>query len=86
MKVPQEIYAGTIREGMGISRRWQTDADHLDNPVKYIRADIAELTKEDVYDIWRLYNEVCMEREINGHDETNEEVLRRFKDYKAKER
>ena len=39
-----------------------------------------ELTPEDVYDIWRLYNEVCSEGQIFGHDETSEEVLKRFKE------
>ncbi len=38
-----------------------------------------ELTNEDVYDIWRIYNEVCAEGEILGFDETSQEVLKRFK-------
>lgn len=42
-----------------------------------------ELTIEDVYDIWRLYNEVCSEGQIFGHDETNEEVLKRYKKMKG---
>ena len=42
-----------------------------------------ELTLEDVYDIWRLYNEVCSEGQIFGHDETSEEVLKRYKKMKG---
>ncbi|MCR5270537.1 MAG: hypothetical protein K6D91_05920 [Prevotella sp.] len=41
-----------------------------------------ELTNEDVYDIWRIYNEVCAEGKILGSDETSQEVLKRFKDLK----
>lgn len=41
-----------------------------------------ELTNEDVYDIWRIYNEVCEEGQIFGFDETGEEVLKRFKELK----
>ena len=41
-----------------------------------------ELTNADVYDIWRIYNEVCAEGEILGFDETSQEVLKRFKDLK----
>ena len=42
-----------------------------------------ELTNIDVYDIWRIYNEVCLEGEIHGLEETSQEVLKRFKDYKG---
>ena len=38
-----------------------------------------ELTNEDVYDIWRIYNEVCSEGKILGFDETSQEVLKRFR-------
>ena len=38
-----------------------------------------ELTNADIYDIWRIYNEVCAEGEIYGFDETSQEVLKRFK-------
>ena len=38
-----------------------------------------ELTNADVYDIWRIYNEVCAEGKIFGFDETSQEVLKRFK-------
>lgn len=43
-----------------------------------------ELTNADVYDIWRIYNEVCTEGKILGFDETSQEVLKRFKDYKQR--
>ena len=43
-----------------------------------------ELTNEDVYEIWRIYNEVCEEGQIFGFDETSEEVLKRFKAQKEK--
>lgn len=52
---------------------------------RYVRADIANITGQDVYDIWRIYNEVCVEAKIFGHDETNEEVLRRFLEYKQQQ-
>ena len=41
-----------------------------------------ELTNADVYDIWRIYNEVCAEGKIFGFDETSQEVLKRFKNLK----
>ena len=41
-----------------------------------------ELTNEDVYDIWRIYNEICVEGKIFGFDETSQEVLKRFKKLK----
>ena len=44
-----------------------------------------ELTNADVYDIWRIYNEVCTEGKIFGFDETSQEVLKRFKSYGKKE-
>lgn len=44
-----------------------------------------ELTLEDVYDIWRIYNEVCAEGKIFGFDETSQEVLKRFKEYKRQQ-
>lgn len=40
------------------------------------------LTNADVYDIWRLYNEVCAEGKIFGFDETSQEVLKRFNEIK----
>jgi len=43
-----------------------------------------ELTNEDVYDIWRIYNEVCAEGKIFGFDETSQEVLKRFLERKKK--
>jgi len=43
-----------------------------------------ELTNEDVYDIWRIYNEVCAEGKIFGFDETSQEVLKRFRDFKER--
>ena len=43
-----------------------------------------ELKNEDVYDIWRIYNEVCLEGKILGFDETSQEVLKRFKERKEK--
>jgi hypothetical protein len=47
------------------------------------KKDLA-LTNADVYDIWRLYNEVCAEGQIFGFNETSEEVLKRFNEYKEK--
>lgn len=44
-----------------------------------------ELSLEDVYDIWRIYNDVCTEGVILGHDETSQEVLKRFKERKINE-
>ena len=45
-----------------------------------------ELTNEDVYDIWRIYNEVCTEGKIFGFDETSQEVLKRFKDFRERKK
>lgn len=39
MKAPDKIYAGTITEGIGITKHWQVCRDHLENPVEYIRKD-----------------------------------------------
>ena len=41
-----------------------------------------ELTNADVYDIWRIYNEVCTEGKIFGFDETSQEVLKLFRERK----
>ena len=41
-----------------------------------------ELTNADIYDIWRIYNEVCAEGKILGFDETSQEVLKRYKNLK----
>lgn len=47
MKAPDKIYAGTITEGFGISKRWQVCRNYLENPVEYIRKDLLlEWTKE----------------------------------------
>lgn len=40
MKAPDKIYAGTITEGFGISKRWQVCRNYLENPVEYIRKDL----------------------------------------------
>lgn len=46
----------------------------------YIQAEKdMELTNADVYDICRIYNEVCTEGKILGFDETSQEVLKRYK-------
>ena len=54
------------------------------NGYRQAEKDLA-LTNADVYDIWRIYNEVCAEGEINGFDETSQEVLKRFNEYRTNE-
>lgn len=61
MKAPDKIYAGTITEGIGITKHWQVCRDHLENPVEYIRKDAilewAEKKKNDVKKFGQRYNE-----------------------------
>ena len=69
------------------SNDWAYDVPTWDDVQEAFKAgsewkENVELTLEDVYDIWRLYNKVCSEGQIFGHDETSEEVLKRFKEYK----
>lgn len=39
MKAPDKIFAGTITQGIGVSKAWQCYPEHLENPIEYIRKD-----------------------------------------------
>lgn len=39
MKAPDKIFAGTVTEGIGISKAWRCYPEHLENPIEYVRKD-----------------------------------------------
>lgn len=75
MKAPKEIYISNDHHG------WYPENDGGDK-IKYIRADLAELTCENIKSICRLKEDVELDVE-NGFVQVSEEiqfkeVLRRF--------
>ena len=91
MEAPKEIYV-EIRHP--ISREY-TEIIAFETPdkdsVKYIRADLAELTWEDIEKIVDLYEDVYSDYSCNGNGgitntvEHYQEVLRRFLESKTQQ-
>ena len=98
MKAPKEIYVPIVDMGVedgGIQSApiwWNKDKSmekqDCKGAVKYIRADLAELTWEDIEKIVDLYDDVYCDFSIDGEggktntEEHYQEVLKRFKDLK----
>ena len=77
--IPSELFQQLTKEQQVL---WRKEIENTFNNGYHQAEKDLELTNEDVYDIWRIYNEVCVEGKIFGFDETSQEVLKRFKKIK----
>lgn len=64
MKAPDKIYAGTITEGFGISKRWQVCRNYLENPVEYIRKDLLLEWAKHELDGWNKNLDMAIKNEV----------------------
>lgn len=79
MEAPKEIYIQPDAQD-----RWFKFLNTLPNCTKYIRADLAELTWEDMRDIIRIAEGLRNENEIFGYPFFYKEILKRFNELKKK--
>lgn len=88
MKAPKEIYVPLVDMGVedgGIQpapiwwkRDKSTEKQGCKGVIEYIRADIAELTWDDIEKIDGLIREIGQKTDIKTYQETYQEVLQRF--------
>lgn len=86
MKTPREIYLTFTHNGHIVESDQPIPGN---NSIKYTRADIAELTWEDMKQIDLCFHEVATEQTIgklklHSFQEMYEEVLRRFLESKRR--
>ena len=85
MDAPKEIFIAFCKD---LPCHFSLERNHTFNETKYIRADLAELTWEDIRIICTaesdLWEEVCEGKAEDSTVPYYEEVLRRYKEYKKK--